>query len=171
MTKGVFENLQATFEAQSFENALKRFAWLGTDMGRRGEIFSSKLVRDRRTYFFNVHENFGNALSLSIVESKNTTEENVFQRQSVLVFQEDLDDFLKEMQKAIDVLKQEKMNLGIDDERSRSLSDSGREVRIDEINKKSSSARIESRAKSESSDASDQVRKKRIVIRRAKDEQ
>ncbi|HAL18946.1 MAG TPA: hypothetical protein DCO86_04935 [Spirochaetaceae bacterium] len=140
-------------------------------MGRRGEIFSSKLVRDRRTYFFNVHENFGNALSLSIVESKNTVEENVFQRQSVLVFQEDLDDFLKEMQKAIDVLKQEKMNLGVDDEKSRSISDHGREVRIDEINKKPSSARIESRMTPESQTASDRLRKKRIMIRRAKDEQ
>ncbi len=107
-------------------------------MGKRGEIFSSKLVKDRRSYFFNVHENFGNSISLSIVESKNTTDENVFHRQSILIFQEDLDDFLREMQKAVNVIRQEKSKPVSEGDDMRSSSGFGREFRVDEINKKPS---------------------------------
>ena len=74
-------------------------------MGKRGEIFSSRLQKERRTYFFNVHESFRQALSLSIVESKTTDTEGIYTRQSVLVFEEDLDDFLRELQKSIDVIR------------------------------------------------------------------
>ena len=39
-------------------------------MGQRGEMFSSRLVRKDRTYFFNVKENMYGDLYLNIVESK-----------------------------------------------------------------------------------------------------
>ena len=37
-------------------------------MGERGEVFSTKLVRNDRTYFFNVKENIYGDLFLNIVE-------------------------------------------------------------------------------------------------------
>lgn len=73
-------------------------------MGQRGELFSSKLVRNDRTYFFNVKENMYGDLYLNIVESK-PTEGGSFLRQSVLVYQEDIGQFVKEMQKSLDYLK------------------------------------------------------------------
>jgi len=73
-------------------------------MGQRGEVFSSKLVRADRTYFFNVKENMYGDLYLNIVESK-PSDNGRFLRQSVLVYQEDIGEFIKEMQKSLDYLK------------------------------------------------------------------
>lgn len=74
-------------------------------MGERGEVFSSKVVRDDRTYFFNVKENVYGDLYLNIVESRPTDTEGRFLRQSVLVYQEDLGAFVKELQKSLDYIK------------------------------------------------------------------
>ncbi len=74
-------------------------------MGERGEVFSSRLNKDDRTYFFNVKENVYGDLYLNIVESRPTDTEGRFLRQSILVYQEDMGDFLKEMQKALDYIK------------------------------------------------------------------
>ncbi len=74
-------------------------------MGERGEVFSSKVVRDDRTYFFNVKENVYGDLYLNIVESRPTDTEGRFIRQSVLVYQEDLGAFVKELQKSLDYIK------------------------------------------------------------------
>lgn len=74
-------------------------------MARRGEIYSSSCYSKERTYFFNIHENFRNEYSLSLIESKPTEIENKYLRQSVLVYEEDFDKFLQELQKAVDVMK------------------------------------------------------------------
>lgn len=73
-------------------------------MGQRGEVYSTKLVRNDRTYFFNVKENMYGDLYLNIVESK-PSDGGRFLRQSVLVYQEDIGEFVKEMQKSLDYLK------------------------------------------------------------------
>ena len=73
-------------------------------MGQRGEVYSTKLVRNDRTYFFNVKENIYGDLYLNIVESK-PSDNGRFLRQSVLVYQEDIGEFVKEMQKSLDYLK------------------------------------------------------------------
>lgn len=73
-------------------------------MGLRGEIFSSRAVSGRRTYFFNVKENRNGDLFLNIVESKKNGE-NDFERHSLIVFQEDLENFLGGFKKAVDFLK------------------------------------------------------------------
>ena len=39
-------------------------------MGQRGELFSSRANREKRTYFFNVKENRSGDLFLNIVESR-----------------------------------------------------------------------------------------------------
>lgn len=74
-------------------------------MGERGEVFSTKLVKNDRTYFFNVKENVYGDLYLNVVESRPTDVEGKFLRQSVIVYQEDLGEFLNEFQKTVDYVK------------------------------------------------------------------
>ena len=73
-------------------------------MGIRGEIFSTRLILPNRTYFLNVKENRMGDLYLNIVESKNK-ESGGFERQSVIVFAEDLPAFLGEFDKSLKVLE------------------------------------------------------------------
>jgi hypothetical protein len=73
-------------------------------MGIRGEIFSTKVILQNRTYFFNVKENRMGDLYLNIVESKNR-DSGGFERQSVILFAEDLQDFLKGFDDSLRVLE------------------------------------------------------------------
>lgn len=74
-------------------------------MGQRGEVFSTKLIKNDRTYFFNVKENVFGDLYLNIVESKGDLESNRYIRQSILVYQEDMGEFVREFQKSLDFIK------------------------------------------------------------------
>ena len=49
-------------------------------MGERGEVFSTKLIKNDRTYFFNVKENVYGDLYLNIVESRPTDVDGKFLR-------------------------------------------------------------------------------------------
>jgi hypothetical protein len=93
-------------------------------MGIRGEIFSTRVLLQNRTYFFNVKENRMGDLYLNIVESKNR-DTGGFERQSVVLFAEDLQDFLKGFDDSLRVLEKAIR------ERKRS-GDSGRRERRDE---------------------------------------
>ena len=73
-------------------------------MGIRGEIFSTKVILQNRSYFFNVKENRMGDLYLNIVESKNR-DTGGFERQSVILFAEDLQDFLKGFDDSLRVLE------------------------------------------------------------------
>jgi hypothetical protein len=73
-------------------------------MGVRGELFSTRVILPNRTYFFNVKENRMGDLYLNIVESKNR-EEGGFDRQSVILFAEDLREFLKGFDESLRVLE------------------------------------------------------------------
>jgi hypothetical protein len=73
-------------------------------MGIRGEIFSTRVLLQNRTYFFNVKENRMGDLYLNIVESKNR-DTGGFERQSVVLFAEDLQDFLKGFDDSLRVLE------------------------------------------------------------------
>ena len=73
-------------------------------MGVRGELFSTKVSLQNRTYFFNVKENRLGDLYLNIVESKNR-EEGGFERQSVILFADDLQQFLKGFDESLKVLE------------------------------------------------------------------
>ncbi len=72
-------------------------------MGIRGELFSSRVGCEGRTYFFNVKENRMGDMFLTVVESKPTESEG-FERRSVVVFREDLPEFLKAFQGALDFM-------------------------------------------------------------------
>ena len=73
-------------------------------MGVRGELFSTRVLLPNRTYFFNVKENRMGDLYLNIVESKNR-ETGGFDRQSVILFAEDLQEFLKGFDESLRVLE------------------------------------------------------------------
>ena len=73
-------------------------------MGVRGELFSTKVSLQNRTYFFNVKENRLGDFYLNIVESKNR-DEGGFDRQSVILFAEDLQDFLQGFDESLKVLE------------------------------------------------------------------
>ncbi len=76
-------------------------------MGVRGELFSSRAVSGRRTYFFNVKENRNGDIFLNIVESKKNGEQE-FERHSIIVFREDLDGFVEGFEKAVSFVKAKK---------------------------------------------------------------
>jgi hypothetical protein len=73
-------------------------------MGVRGEIFSTRIILPNRTYFFNVKENRMGDLYLNIVESKNR-ETGGFDRQSVILFADDLQEFLKGFDESLKVME------------------------------------------------------------------
>ena len=73
-------------------------------MGVRGELFSNKVILQNRTYFFNVKENRMGDLYLNIVESKNK-DSGGFDRQSVILFADDLQEFLKGFDESLKVLE------------------------------------------------------------------
>ncbi|MDR2069487.1 MAG: DUF3276 family protein [Spirochaetaceae bacterium] len=73
-------------------------------MGIRGELFSTKVSLQNRTYFFNVKENRLGDLYLNVVESKNR-DSGGFERQSVILFAEDLPEFLQGFDEALKVLE------------------------------------------------------------------
>src|SRR5215469_7741493 len=73
-------------------------------MGVRGELFSSRVILPNRTYFFNVKENRMGDLYLNIVESKNK-ETGGFDRQSVVLFADDLQQFLKGFDESLKVME------------------------------------------------------------------
>jgi hypothetical protein len=73
-------------------------------MGVRGELFSTRIILQNRTYFFNVKENRLGDLYLNIVESKNK-ETGGFERQSVILFAEDLQDFLKGFDESLRIME------------------------------------------------------------------
>ncbi len=76
----------------------------GIAMGLRGEIFSSRVICEGRTYFFNVKQNRMGDLFMSIVESKPTETES-FDRRSIVLFKENVQEFLQSFEKALDAMQ------------------------------------------------------------------
>jgi hypothetical protein len=73
-------------------------------MGIRGELFSSSVLLPNRTYFFNVKENRMGDIYLNIVESKNR-DTGGFDRQSIVLFADDLQEFLKGFDESLRVME------------------------------------------------------------------
>ena len=75
-------------------------------MAIRGEIFSSQVITEKRTYFFNVKENRMGSHFLNIVESTKKPDGS-FDRHSIMVYEEDIDNFMRELNRAFKVFKRQ----------------------------------------------------------------
>ena len=105
-------------------------------MGIRGELYSTKIALDNRTYFFNLKENRLGDLYLNIVESKNK-DEGGFDRQSIVLFAEDLQNFLKGFDESLQVMEKEmrdrkRVSKGAPSTRRRAESPAPREDRAEQ---------------------------------------
>ncbi len=74
-------------------------------MGIRGELFTTKMSCEGRTYFFNVKENRMGDVFLSIVESK-PTETDSFDRRSIVIFRDDMKNFLDAFKSTLKYMEQ-----------------------------------------------------------------
>ena len=73
-------------------------------MGARGELFTTQVYLDNRSYFFNVKENRTGDVFLQIVESKNRDGAEA-DRHQIAVFSEDMQKFLQGMEKSLDFIE------------------------------------------------------------------
>lgn len=74
-------------------------------MGTRGELFSAKSISPKRSYFFNVKENRHGDIFLNIVESKKNAGNDNFERFSLLVYEDDLEDFVDGFEQAVKFIR------------------------------------------------------------------
>jgi len=76
-------------------------------MGARGELFTTQIYLDNRSYFFNVKENRTGDVFLQIVESKNRdgAEQD---RHQVAIFAEDMQKFLQGMEKSLEFIEKDR---------------------------------------------------------------
>ena len=95
-------------------------------MAQRGEIFSQRVNRENRTYFFNIKENRRGDLFLAIVESKKLAS-GEFERHQVMVYEEDLVPFSEGLKEALDVMRKERYQRATHHEKSADESDTRRD--------------------------------------------
>lgn len=69
-------------------------------MGVRGELFTTEVSLDKRTYFFNVKENRNGDVFLQVVESKNLDGAG-FDRHAIVVFEDDMQRFLQGLESTL----------------------------------------------------------------------
>ena len=73
-------------------------------MGIRGELFTTQVSAENRTYFFNVKENTKGDVFLQVVESK-VSEGLGFDRHAVVVFEDEMRPFLQGLDKCIEFIE------------------------------------------------------------------
>lgn len=83
------------------------------------ELFTDKVTKGNRTYFFDVKRSENGSLYLSVSESKRT--DDGFEKYKILIFEEDINDFKKVFNRA--VRKLEKLTDPNDDNKSYTLDD------------------------------------------------
>ena len=76
-------------------------------MGIRGELFTTQIPVENRTYFFNVKENRLGDVFLQIVESKNTDGAG-FDRQAIVVFQDEMQTFLQGLNESLEFIEKKR---------------------------------------------------------------
>ena len=76
-------------------------------MGIRGELFTTQVVLDNRTYFFNVKENRTGYVFLQVVESKKGDGAD-FSRHQVAIFAEDMQKFLKGLDQSLSFIEKDR---------------------------------------------------------------
>jgi hypothetical protein len=76
-------------------------------MGIRGELFTTQIMLDNRSYFFNVKENRSGDVFLQVVESK-SKDGSDFDRHQIAVFAEDMQKFLKGLDQSLNFIEKDK---------------------------------------------------------------
>lgn len=76
-------------------------------MGARGELFTTQVYLDNRSYFFNVKENRTGDVFLQIVESKNRDGVEA-DRHQIAIFADDMQQFLQGMEKSLDFVEKDR---------------------------------------------------------------
>ena len=76
-------------------------------MGVRGELFTTQINLDNRSYFFNVKENRAGDVFLQVVESKNKNGED-FDRHAIVVFAEDMQKFCKGFEESLAFIEKDR---------------------------------------------------------------
>ena len=76
-------------------------------MGLRGELFTTQIPVENRTYFFNVKENRLGDVFLQIVESKNTDGAG-FDRHAIVVFQDEMQTFLQGLNESLEFIEKKR---------------------------------------------------------------
>ena len=76
-------------------------------MGARGELFTTQVYLDNRSYFFNVKENRTGDVFLQIVESKNRDGVEA-DRHQIAIFSEDMQKFLQGMDKSLEFIEKDR---------------------------------------------------------------
>lgn len=78
-------------------------------MGIRGELYTTEVVLENRSYFFNVKENRSGDIFLQIVESKKGDGSD-FDRLQISIFQEDMQKVLGGLDSALRFIDKEQKN-------------------------------------------------------------
>jgi len=81
------------------------------------ELFSEKITKGARTYFFDIKKTEGGDLYLSISESKRT--DDGFDRHRILIFEEDFNDFKTAFNRVARKLVSENKSYSLDDIREK----------------------------------------------------
>lgn len=76
-------------------------------MGVRGELFTTEVYLDNRSYFFNVKENRTGDVFLQVVESKNRDGADL-DRHQIAIFAEDMQKFLQGMEKSLAFIEKDR---------------------------------------------------------------
>lgn len=76
-------------------------------MGMRGELFTTQVFLENRTYFFNVKENRNGDVFLQIVESKSKDGAD-FDRHQIAVFAEDMQQFFQGIDKSLAFIEKDR---------------------------------------------------------------
>ena len=76
-------------------------------MGARGELFTTQIYLENRSYFFNVKENRTGDVFLQIVESKNRDGVEA-DRHQIAIFAEDMQKFLQGLEKSLDFVEKDR---------------------------------------------------------------
>ena len=76
-------------------------------MGVRGELFTTQVTLDNRSYFFNVKENRTGDVFLQSVESKSRNGED-FDRHAICIFAEDMQKFFKGLDDSVSFIDKDR---------------------------------------------------------------
>ena len=73
-------------------------------MGIRGELYTTQVMLDNRSYFFNVKENRTGDVFLQVVESKSRDGAD-FDRHQIAVFADDMQKFLQGLNQSLSFIE------------------------------------------------------------------